>query len=119
MELADLKHFNTLDMLKYLAYLQVCQENSSHLQILQELQNRVLVESLVKYQKLTFRNLCTVVIFLHLSDRVASRLGFGYYEIGDYTSSDEIKLLDIDDKKQECLEFTKEEMEAILDTKEE
>ena len=42
MELADLKHFNTLDMLKYLAYLQVCQENSSHLQILQELQNRVL-----------------------------------------------------------------------------
>lgn len=171
MELADLKHFNTLDMLKYLAYLQVCQENSSHLQILQELQNRVLkgediisdenswkkledaqiglfvenyicrgacqfrafvsdatdrpwqlcvlVESLVKYQKLTFRNLCTVVIFLHLSDRVASRLGFGYYEIGDYTSSDEIKLLDIDDKKQECLEFTKEEINALVNGRKE
>ena len=42
MKLADLRHLNNLDLLKYLAYLQVCQENSSHLQILQELQNRVL-----------------------------------------------------------------------------
>lgn len=42
MELSDLKHFDNIDLLKYLAYLQVCQENSPHLYTLQELQNCIL-----------------------------------------------------------------------------
>ena len=42
MNLSELQSYSSIDLLKYLAYLQVCQENSSHLQTLQDLQNRVL-----------------------------------------------------------------------------
>lgn len=39
MELSNLNHYNRTDLLKYLAYLQVCPDNSANLQTLQELQN--------------------------------------------------------------------------------
>ena len=42
MDLPELHSLSRIDLLKYLAYLQVCPENSSHLQTLQDLQNRVL-----------------------------------------------------------------------------
>lgn len=166
MKLADLRHLNNLDLLKYLAYLQVCQENSSHLQILQELQNRVLkgediisdeslwkelddtqtglfvenyicrgvgqfrafvadaserpwqlcvlVESLIYYKKLIRADLYPIIFFLYLSDKIATRLGLDYYVLGDYFYSEEIKILDIDKNKQECLEFTDEDFTALV-----
>ncbi|MBO6031456.1 MAG: hypothetical protein J6Q22_08285 [Prevotella sp.] len=69
MELADLKHFNTLDMLKYLAYLQVCQENSSHLQILQELQNRVLKGEDIMAQPTNPVGVCKSLTQKHVAKR--------------------------------------------------
>ena len=42
MTLIELHKLNKESILKYLAYLQICSENSAHLQTLQDLQNRIL-----------------------------------------------------------------------------
>lgn len=42
MTIVELQKYTNEDLLKYLAYLQICPENSSYLQTLQELQNKVL-----------------------------------------------------------------------------
>lgn len=166
MDLSTLKHYNEIERLKYLAYLQVCPENSSHLERLQELQNMVLegedisldyslwseledsqnglfvenyichnvcqfrafvsdaterpwqlcvlVESLIKYKKLSYRDLYTVIFFLLLSDKLALRLGFEYYVLGNYSSSEEIQLLDLDERKYKNLEFTEDDFKLLV-----
>lgn len=132
MRIDDLRQLDKDCLLKYLAYLQVCQENSSYLQTLQELQNSVLngeeiisdeslwtgfeeiqtwlfVENYICYSACQFRafvadatekpwqmcgwvdflvlnklitrkQLYPVFFFLCLSDKIAERLGLGYYE---------------------------------------
>ena len=156
---------SSIDLLKYLAYLQVCPENSSHLQTLQELQNRVLkgeditsdkslwidledfqtglfvenyicytacqfrafvsdatdrpwqlcvlVDALVKYKKATRKELYFVFYFLSLSDKIAERLGFDYYELGEPREYKTINQKDIDAKKHNCLSFAEEELKTV------
>ena len=42
MNIGDVKQFDRNSLLRYLAYLQVCPENSCHLQTLQDIQNKVI-----------------------------------------------------------------------------
>lgn len=165
MKLEDIKQFDKESLLKYLAYLQVCPENSCHLQTLQELQNKVLnnepvfdnisiwtdlddaqeglfvenficysacqfrafvsdatdkpwqicsiVDSLIRYKKITHKELYPVLFFLCLSDKITGRLGREYYELGNYFSIADIQLLDVDEKLINSLFFTVEELKLV------
>ena len=165
MKLEDIKHFDKDSLLKYLAYLQVCPENSCHLQTLQDLQNKVInnepvfddaslwtdlddaqeglfienlicysacqfrafvsdatdkpwqlcaiVDSLIRYKKITRKELHPVFFFLCLSDKIAERQGRGYYELGNRSNTADIRLLDVNEKAMNSLAFSDEELDLV------
>ncbi len=164
MTISQLHHYNTERLLKYLAFLQICPEDSSHLQTLKDLQNKVLkgecvtsdeslwsdledtqtglfvenyicysacqfrafvsdatdrpwqictlIDHLVEHEILSIKDLHPVLFFLCLSEKIAERLGLGYYELGNNTETSSIDLLNINEKQLATLSFSPEEMKA-------
>lgn len=165
MKIETLKKYSKKDLLKYLAFLQVCPSNSCHLQTLQDIQNGVLkgidvlsdeslwseledfqtglfvenficysacqfrafvadatdkpwqlsawVDALVKYKMISRQVLYSVFFFLCLSDKIADKLGMSYYEIGDNTNEDAIRLVDPDSKMMQCLDYSIDELNEV------